>query len=132
MTKIYMVHGYSLETGEQDIIDYVEAASEAEACRKYESRNPGCEANEILMDADKDEFEVYVKAIKENSRDECERKLLALMREAVAIYHQYNPDGNYLTLTLVNGVISGNNSYFDNDRERPVNFWAKEDTEHDF
>lgn len=55
--KVYMVIGYSLLTGAQDIIDYVEAENETEAYKKYEQNNPECEANEILMEFEKEEFE---------------------------------------------------------------------------
>lgn len=48
MKKVYMVIGYSLVTGQQDIVDYIEASSESEAYRLYEERNLECEANEIV------------------------------------------------------------------------------------
>lgn len=61
--KVYMVEGYDLITGNQGIIDYVEANSEAEACKKFEQNNPECEANEILMEMDKEEFEECMKEV---------------------------------------------------------------------
>jgi hypothetical protein len=51
-----MVTGYSLVTGQQDIIDYVVAENEIEAYKAYEERNPECEANEILMELTEEEF----------------------------------------------------------------------------
>ncbi len=60
---IYMVEGYSLITGQQGIIDYIEASSESEACAKYEANNPECEANEILMEMTKEEFEECMKEV---------------------------------------------------------------------
>lgn len=61
--KVYMIIGYDLISGRQDIVDYVEAENESEACRKYEQNNPECEANEILMEFDKEEFEEYMKEV---------------------------------------------------------------------
>lgn len=65
MTKIYMVVGYSLITGRQDIVDYVEAESEADACRKFEQNNPECEANDVLMEMTKEEFEECLEEVQE-------------------------------------------------------------------
>jgi len=48
MKKTYMVIGYSLLTGRQDIVDYIEASTEREACRLYEERNFECEANDVF------------------------------------------------------------------------------------
>lgn len=61
--KVYMVEGYSLITGNQGIIDYVEASSEAEACKKFEQNNYECEANEILDEFDVEEFEAFMKEV---------------------------------------------------------------------
>lgn len=54
--KYYMVSGYSLITGKQDIIDYVVADNEIEAYKVYEERNHECEANEVLMELTEEEF----------------------------------------------------------------------------
>ena len=54
--KYYMVIGYSLITGRQDIIDYVVADNEIEAYKVYEERNLDCEANEVLMELTEEEF----------------------------------------------------------------------------
>lgn len=61
--KIYMVEGYNLITGNQGIIDYVEASSDSEAYDKYEKNNPECEANEILMEFTEEEFEECLKEV---------------------------------------------------------------------
>lgn len=55
--KVYMVEGYNLVTGMQNIIDYVEAKTEAEAYEKFEKMNPECEANDILMEYTEEDFE---------------------------------------------------------------------------
>lgn len=56
--KVYMVEGYSLITGNQGIISYVEAKTEAEAYEKFEKMNPECEANEILSEYTEKDFEI--------------------------------------------------------------------------
>lgn len=61
--KVYMIIGYNLLTGKQDIVDYVKAENESDACRKFEQNNPECEANEILMEYDEEEFEEYMKEV---------------------------------------------------------------------
>ena len=59
MSKVYMVTGYSLITGQQDIIDYIEAADEMEAYELFEERNDECEANEILDVFSKEVYEKF-------------------------------------------------------------------------
>lgn len=39
-----------------------------------------------------------------------EKRILEKMAEIVAIYHEYNPSGDYLSLSFVNGHISVDNS----------------------
>lgn len=39
-----------------------------------------------------------------------EKRILKKMAEIVAIYHEYNPSGDYLFLSFVNGHISVDNS----------------------
>ena len=47
------------------------------------------------------------------NRKECEAAILEKMQEIVAIYHQYNPEGSYLSLTYMDdegdGYIMFNN-----------------------
>lgn len=59
--KVYMVEGYNLITGNQGVIDYIEAESEFEAYDKYEKKNPDCEANEIIEVYEQEEFEEFKK-----------------------------------------------------------------------
>ena len=55
--RVFLVLGFSLETGRQDIVDYIVAETEAEACYKYHTRNDECEPNDVF---DEGELEDYV------------------------------------------------------------------------
>ena len=55
--RVFLVLGFSLETGTQDIVDYIVAETEAEACYKYRTRNDECEPNDVF---DEGELEDYV------------------------------------------------------------------------
>lgn len=59
------------------------------------------------------------------NRQECEKKILEKLEEIVAIYHEYNQEGDYLYLSYMkddDGVdkISFNNSYWEDDKENPI------------
>lgn len=53
------------------------------------------------------------------TRAECEAKLIEHMEAMLSIYHEYNPDGKYLSAYCIVGKdgasISVNNEYYDND-----------------
>lgn len=55
--RVFLVLGFSLETGRQDVVDYIVADTEAEACRKYRARNEECEPNDVF---DEGELEDYI------------------------------------------------------------------------
>lgn len=61
-------------------------------------------------------------------RRDCEIIILALMKQIAEIYHQYNPDGKYLTLTYIKDDDDGtdyidfNNRYYDEDKEHQLNY----------
>lgn len=61
----------------------------------------------------------------EDSRSECEKIIIRKLQEIYDVYHRYNPDGNYLGMSIViDGhykMISVHNEYFDNDKEHPIN-----------
>lgn len=57
------------------------------------------------------------------NRAECEAKLEALMREAWEVYKQYNPEGEYLTMSINDGVLSINNAYWAEDAEKKVSIF---------
>ena len=54
--NVYLVLGYSLVTGNQNIVDYIAANDEGEACRKFERRNIDCEANDVFLEGSVEEF----------------------------------------------------------------------------
>lgn len=61
------------------------------------------------------------------NREECESKILEKLEEIIAIYHEYNPEGDYLTLDYRNDKEEGrrfhfNNAYFDMDSEFPIRY----------
>lgn len=51
---------------------------------------------------------------------EAEKKILDHVLEIKRIYHKYNPDGVYLNVCISKGNISFNNSYWEKDKERPI------------
>lgn len=63
------------------------------------------------------------------TRAECEKKLAKKMREIRKIYLQYNPDGDFLDITLKikDGYMSCFNSGYDKtsiDAEKPIDFYS--------
>lgn len=54
--KVYLVLGYDLVTGNQNVVDYIAAENEVEACRKFERRNFNCEANDAFIEGTLEEF----------------------------------------------------------------------------
>lgn len=61
------------------------------------------------------------------NRQDCEKIILEKMKDIVAIYHEYNPDGNYLTLSYLDEqsqpMIMFNNRHYDEDSENPIDYW---------
>lgn len=54
------------------------------------------------------------------SRKECEDIIIGMMQLIRDVYRAYNPDGNYLSLSITEN-ISVNNSYYDVDKDKPIN-----------
>lgn len=54
--KVYLVLGYNLVTGNQNVVDYIAAENECEACKSFERRNVDCEANDMFMEGTLEEF----------------------------------------------------------------------------
>ena len=68
-------------------------------------------------------------ADKEMTRLECEMQIMGLLRQIVDVYHKYNPNGTYLTLTYndmgdMDDYMQFNNSHWDGaeDEDRPINY----------
>ena len=47
------------------------------------------------------------------TREVCEELIVAKIKEIAEIYREYNPDGTYLTMSIFDGRITVNNSYYD-------------------
>ena len=54
------------------------------------------------------------------TREECEQMIIEKTREIWNEYLKYNPDGKYLTITVVGGRIMSNNSAYDDDKDTPI------------
>lgn len=66
------------------------------------------------------------------TRLEAEKRLLKMLAEIVAVYHEYNPNGTSLTLSYLKGHISVNNHYFGEDKRKPIDAWLQaEDCRYD-
>lgn len=62
------------------------------------------------------------------SRIECESALLRKMKEILDIYHEYNPEGDYLTLDIVHNThINANNCEYTNDKAISCHMRVEED-----
>ena len=58
-------------------------------------------------------------------REECEAKIIELMTEIWNTYKKYNPDGNYMDVSIIDGFMHGNNSHYiknSKDSEKPIDF----------
>lgn len=58
-------------------------------------------------------------------RRECESIIIEKLKDIVAIYHEYNPEGEYLSMTYgkdADGIdrVSFNNVYWEDDKEKPI------------
>ena len=73
------------------------------------------------------------------TRQECEKAIADKMREIVGIYHNYNPDGKYISLCYMkedgDETIHGNNRYWTaqntdgvdgEDKDLPIDFFENE------
>lgn len=47
------------------------------------------------------------------TREQCEKRIRDLMIQIDKVYHEYNPDGKYLSIAIVGDVIMANNSTHD-------------------
>lgn len=62
------------------------------------------------------------------TREECEWAMLNKLHEIYDIYHQYNAEGEYLSLSVTAGKhFSANNAYYGEDNEKPLNAWEDEE-----
>lgn len=61
------------------------------------------------------------------TRTECEAAILRKMIEIEEIYKEYNPDGNYLSMYILDGHYSVRNDSREEDKECPLNAWYRPD-----
>lgn len=65
---------------------------------------------------------MFLKRTKE--RNECEDKILNHLKAIRDIYHKYNPNGSYLSMSIIGGkYITANNAHWDADENFPIDFY---------
>ena len=53
---------------------------------------------------------------------ECIKSIKEKLDEIVGIYHQYNQDGKYLSLTYSDGWLMFSNRYYGDDKNRGISY----------
>lgn len=56
------------------------------------------------------------------TREKAEELIESAMREAWRVYKTYNPNGQYLAMTISRGGIMVNNEHWGRDKAKPVDF----------
>lgn len=51
---------------------------------------------------------------------ECETKIMEKLKEIWNIYHEYNPEGTYLDMFILDDFMACNNRDWDEDSEKPI------------
>lgn len=59
------------------------------------------------------------------TRTECEATILRKMIEIEEIYKEYNPNGNYLTMCILDGHYSVRNDSRKEDKDHPLDAWYR-------
>ena len=59
-------------------------------------------------------------------RIECEKAIIQKMREIMDIYHEYNKDGERLTMYVIGDHYSVDNIYWKDDAEHPLSAWESD------
>lgn len=60
------------------------------------------------------------------TREQCENIIIGLLKTIRDVYHEYNPEGNTLSLSISEN-LSVNNSYWSDDREHQLHVTLFED-----
>lgn len=55
------------------------------------------------------------------TRHETEEKIMEHLQAIVKLYHEYNPGGNYLAMTLHKNMLSVHNEHWAADSDRSIN-----------
>lgn len=58
------------------------------------------------------------------TRLQAENAIIDKLVEIVEIYHDYNPEGSYLSMSFVNGTVDVNNSYQMDDKKKPMDAYV--------
>lgn len=67
-------------------------------------------------------------------RAECEKQIRDLMLQIDKVYHEYNPEGTYLSLSIVDGNLMANNRYYSDDADHPIDMFKvikRKDNQHE-
>ena len=62
-------------------------------------------------------------------RIECEKAIIQKMREIMDIYHEYNPEGKRLTMSIIDDFYSVNNTFYEDDYEHQIDAWVEDSYE---
>lgn len=65
------------------------------------------------------------------TRYQCEKKIGNLIIQIDKVYHEYNPDGKYLQISILGDVITANNSIHDEKQLDLCRVIKRNGTEHD-
>ena len=58
------------------------------------------------------------------TRKQCENAILRRLEEIRRLYKRYNPDGDYLSISINNDIICVNNEHWAADKEHPLDFYT--------
>ena len=62
------------------------------------------------------------------NRKECEKLIFQKLKEIKDIYLEYNPKGEYLSLSIIveknKSYLSFNNRYYEEDKKKPIDFFG--------
>ena len=65
------------------------------------------------------------------TRAEAEKKLVSLLEQADAIRRDYCPEDDYLTMTIINGSVMANNTYWADGAKHPVHIHVNGEARND-
>ena len=54
------------------------------------------------------------------TRQECENLIIEKLKEIDKIHKEYNPNGDYLSMCILNNDYNVNNEYWDDDTNYPI------------
>ena len=56
-------------------------------------------------------------------REECEKQIIDLMTQIRDVYKEYNPDGEYLSLAVMDNNLMANNMCYTDDADHPLDIY---------